>query len=181
MGCGVGVGVFGIPGAAFGLRAAEFFEGAEVALLGGLLAAEEAVEGAVVVAGEDGAEGAFGGDLGVCDDGAEQFGLGAGVAAAVPLGLDQGVDEEGLERAFGAELAAVAGSEGLDFRRVFTGDGERAGVNAAVSFGGMRRGASFFDVVEGSHALTVAREPEAGLGAAGESVEIKGYSGVKVL
>jgi hypothetical protein len=58
------------------------------------------------------------------------FGVGEGVAAKEPVGVDEGGDEERLFGSGGFPAEEVLAGEGAEFRRVFAGDDLGAGIEA---------------------------------------------------
>ncbi len=104
---------------------AEFLEGAEVEALGG---GEEARDELGGLAGE-GVDGGFAAGDGGLEDGA----FDAVVAAAAPIGADEGIDQEAFEGANGLELGIVIEREGFEFGGIFAGDHEGSGFGARYS------------------------------------------------
>ena len=98
--------------------------------LGGLLALKEFVQGAfeLGVLRVDGAEGAIGGERFVGQAEGEHFGFDADQAALEPVGLNDGVDQEGFDGTDGAEGLAVGGGERFESREVFSGNDEGLGI-----------------------------------------------------
>ena len=142
--------------AAAALVAFEELEGFTPIAGGGLLTAEEAVEGVavlvVVIVGS--ADGEFGVGVGrgaIVDDG----GFDAEVAALQPLGDDGLVEETGFGGADGLVVGVVFGGELFEVFGVFAGDDEGFGIDAE------------FEGVAGGDGLAVGRDGSVGEGAVG--------------
>src|SRR5581483_9702336 len=59
-------------------------------------------------------------------------------AAELPIGLNESVDEEALERCGGLELLVVTGGEGFEFGGIFAGD--HLGFGSDAGFEGIESG-----------------------------------------
>ena len=86
--------------------------------------------GASGAAGEDQSQRGFGGRSRGREEGADDLRLDAGEAAAVPIGLDESLDEIVFQRANGVELLAVILREGFEGGGIFAGDDEGASLDA---------------------------------------------------
>jgi hypothetical protein len=124
-----------------GLDFAEGVEGAVVGAVGGIEAALEAGEGAGAVGGHV-ADGVVLIDVdGGLDFVPPDLGFGATEAAELPIGGDEGIDQEALLGCLGMEAVVVVEDEGFEVFGVFTGDDGRLGVNAG--FEGVHAGGGF--------------------------------------
>jgi hypothetical protein len=75
------------------------------------------------------------------------LGVGEGIAAKEPVGVDEGGDEEGLFGSGGLPAEEVSVGEGTEFGGVFAGDDLRSGVEAGLegigAGGGLSRGGAW--------------------------------------
>ena len=134
IGSGFGGGLFGgrSGGGAFGLDAFEVTQGAVPGALGRIGAALEKRE---VFFGAHKVQ-AFGVGavahvlvIGVV---VPELGVGEGIAAEEPVGVDEGGDEEGLFGSGGIPAEEVSVGEGTEFGGVFAGDDLGSGVEAGL-------------------------------------------------
>ena len=110
--------------------ALEFVKGAVVGALGGVDAALEAREG-IERLDEDAAErGVFGVFFDLGELAGPELGFEATETAELPIGVNQGVDEESLNRRSWVELFLISGGEGIEFGGVLAGDNLRFGMDA---------------------------------------------------
>ena len=115
------------------MEAAQLGASAIPIALGGLLAAEDFLEGigADGVLEEGRAEGAVGG-LNAIEDGVEELGLDAGEAADVPVAADDGVDKQRFDGALRTELVVIGAGELLERGGVLAGDDQGLGIGAVL-------------------------------------------------
>src|SRR5690242_7079513 len=132
---------FRFEAGALATEPADFGEGAFVrALEGGHLSPdpEEQLAGGGIA--EDGDVDGFGSET-FGEQLAVEAGMDALEAAALPIGVDEGLDLVFLEDALGVDLAAVIGGDAFVERRIFAGDEDGSGVGAVLE--GVYAGSEF--------------------------------------
>jgi len=114
-------------------QALQLFEGAEPGAFGGLAVADHAVEHAAggAVGGEKGGEGVLAG-FQLVEEAGHELGFDEGIAAPVPVGLNQGFDQKSLFRAGGAIFPAIVAGEGFEPGGIFAGDDGGTSVHAVL-------------------------------------------------
>ena len=108
-------------------------EGAVVGALGGIDAALQAGEGIAVVVEDLAQRRRFtAGNLLAGDLMGPQIGLDTAETAELPVGGDEGIDEEALEGGGGLELAVVFREEGFELGGIFPGNDLRLGIDTGL-------------------------------------------------